>query len=40
LSSFAPEDDVDAIVGRASDAVECLLVEGLEETQRRFNQAG
>jgi PTH1 family peptidyl-tRNA hydrolase len=37
LSSFAPEDDADAIVTRASDAVECLLAEGLEETQRRFN---
>ena len=37
LSPFAPEDDVDAIVGRAADAVECLVVEGLEETQRRFN---
>ena len=37
LSPFAPEDDVDAIVGRAADAVECLLAEGLEETQRRFN---
>ena len=37
LSSFAPEDDADAIVTRSSDAVECLLAEGLEETQRRFN---
>lgn len=37
LSPFAPEDDVEAIVHRASDAVECLLAEGLEETQRRFN---
>jgi peptidyl-tRNA hydrolase, PTH1 family len=37
LSSFAPEEDADAIVTRASDAVECLLAEGLEETQRRFN---
>jgi peptidyl-tRNA hydrolase, PTH1 family len=37
LSPFAPEDDVDAIVSRASNAVECLLAEGLEETQRRFN---
>ncbi|HEX5583058.1 aminoacyl-tRNA hydrolase [Gaiella sp.] len=37
LSGFAPEDDVDAIVGQAADAVECLAVEGLEETQRRFN---
>ncbi len=37
LSPFAPEDDVDAIVARAADAAECLVSEGLEETQRRFN---
>lgn len=37
LSAFAPEDDVEAIVGRACDAVELLAREGLEETQRRFN---
>ncbi len=37
LSPFAPEDDVAAIVGRAADAVECLVAEGVEETQRRFN---
>jgi PTH1 family peptidyl-tRNA hydrolase len=37
LSAFEPEDDVAAIVGRASDAVELLVHEGLEETQRRFN---
>ncbi len=37
LSAFAPEDDVAAIVARASDAVETLATEGLEETQRRFN---
>ena len=37
LSPFAPEDDVDAIVARAADAAECLVTEGLEETQRRFN---
>ena len=37
LSPFAPEDDAEAIVTRAADAVECLLAEGLEETQRRFN---
>ena len=37
LSPFAPEDDVEAIVGRASDAVESLVAEGLDETQRRFN---
>jgi peptidyl-tRNA hydrolase, PTH1 family len=37
LSSFAPEDDVEAIVARAADAVEALARDGLEETQRRFN---
>jgi PTH1 family peptidyl-tRNA hydrolase len=37
LSPFAPEDDVEAIVARAADAVEFLAGEGLEETQRRFN---
>jgi PTH1 family peptidyl-tRNA hydrolase len=37
LSPFAPEDDADAIVERSAAAVECLLAEGLEETQRRFN---
>ena len=37
LSPFAPEDDADSIVTRSADAVECLLSEGLEETQRRFN---
>jgi PTH1 family peptidyl-tRNA hydrolase len=37
LSPFAPEDDPEALVSRSGDAVECLLAEGLEETQRRFN---
>ena len=37
LSPFAPEDDAEAIVGRACDAVEALAQAGLEETQRRFN---
>jgi PTH1 family peptidyl-tRNA hydrolase len=37
LSPFEAEDDVEALVARASDAVECLSSEGLEETQRRFN---
>jgi PTH1 family peptidyl-tRNA hydrolase len=37
LSPFAPEDDADAIVRRAADAVEVLVAEGLEDTQRRFN---
>jgi PTH1 family peptidyl-tRNA hydrolase len=37
LSAFAAEDDAEAIMARAGDAVECLVAEGLEETQRRFN---
>lgn len=37
LSRFAPEDDREAIVSRAADAVECLLAEGLDEAQRRFH---
>jgi peptidyl-tRNA hydrolase, PTH1 family len=37
LSPFAPEDDAEALVGRAADALEALVAEGLEETQRRFN---
>lgn len=37
LSSFAPEDDVDALVARAADAVESLVTDGLDVTQRRFN---
>ena len=37
LSPFAPEDDADALVGRAADAVETLARDGLEEAQRRFN---
>ena len=37
LSPFAPEDDVEAIVARAADAIETLVSEGLDETQRRFN---
>ena len=37
LSPFAPEDDIEALVGRAADAVETLVRDGLEEAQRRFN---
>ena len=37
LSPFAPEDDAEALVARAADAVEALVAEGLGETQRRFN---
>ena len=37
LAPFAPEDDVEALVARAAEATECLALEGLAETQRRFN---
>jgi PTH1 family peptidyl-tRNA hydrolase len=37
LSPFEPEDDVDTLVARAADAVESLVTEGLDVTQRRFN---
>jgi peptidyl-tRNA hydrolase, PTH1 family len=38
LSPFDPEADVGALVGRAADAVETLVREGLEEAQQRFNE--
>jgi PTH1 family peptidyl-tRNA hydrolase len=37
LSAFAPEEDVDALVARSTDAVETIVCEGLEATQQRFN---
>jgi peptidyl-tRNA hydrolase, PTH1 family len=37
LSEFEPEIDVDALVGRAADAVETVVREGLEPAQQRFN---
>jgi peptidyl-tRNA hydrolase, PTH1 family len=37
LAPFEAHEDRDGIVLRAADAVEALVVEGLEETQRRFN---
>jgi PTH1 family peptidyl-tRNA hydrolase len=37
LSPFSPEDDVDAIVASAADAVESLISEGLAVTQQQFN---
>src|SRR5918996_3778401 len=37
LSGFEPEVDVEALVGRAADAVELLVAEGLEATQRHFH---
>ena len=37
LSPFSPEMDVDSLVARAADAVETLVRDGLDETQRQFN---
>jgi PTH1 family peptidyl-tRNA hydrolase len=37
LSPFAPEDDPEALVSRAADAVETIVREGLEAAQQRFN---
>ncbi len=37
LSPFAAEDDAEALVARAADAVETVASEGLETAQGRFN---
>jgi PTH1 family peptidyl-tRNA hydrolase len=37
LTPFEAHEDRDAVVARAADAVETLVREGLEETQRRYN---
>jgi peptidyl-tRNA hydrolase, PTH1 family len=37
LSNFEPEDDRDALVARAADAIETLDAEGLDRAQARFN---
>ena len=37
LSPFAAEEDTDALVLRAADAVETIVREGLEAAQQRFN---
>src|SRR5204862_7007028 len=37
LSSFEPEDDVEAFLSRSADAVETIAREGLEAAQQRFN---
>ncbi len=37
LSAFAAEDDAEALIGRAADAVETLARDGLDEAQRNFN---
>ena len=38
LSPFEPSVDVGSLVGRAADAVETLVRDGLEEAQQRFNE--
>jgi PTH1 family peptidyl-tRNA hydrolase len=37
LSPFAPDEDEEALVARATDAVEAIAREGLESAQQRFN---
>ncbi len=37
LAPFAPEEDVDALVTRAADAVEAIAADGLDAAQTRFN---
>ena len=37
LAPFEAHQDRDGLVARAADAVEVLVLEGLEEAQRRFN---
>lgn len=38
LTPFPDEVDVEALVGRAADAVETVVRDGLDEAQRRFNE--
>ena len=38
LSPFADDVDVEELVGRAADAVETIVRDGLEEAQQRFNE--
>ena len=37
LSPFAPEEDAEALIGRAADAVETIASDGLEAAQQRYN---
>ena len=37
LSGFAPEDDMEALIAKAADAVETIAGEGLEAAQAHFN---
>jgi PTH1 family peptidyl-tRNA hydrolase len=38
LTPFPPEVDVERLVARAADAVEAIVLDGLEEAQLRFNE--
>jgi PTH1 family peptidyl-tRNA hydrolase len=40
LAPFDLHEDREALVSRAADAVETVVVEGLEEAQRHFNERG
>jgi len=37
LSPFSPEENVDALISRAADAVETIARDGVEPAQQRFN---
>jgi PTH1 family peptidyl-tRNA hydrolase len=37
LSPFAPEEDAEALVARAADAVETIVADGLGAAQQQFN---
>ena len=37
LSNFVPEDDAEALIARAADAVEALVLDGVDQAQARFN---
>lgn len=37
LSDFEPQDDAEAIVARAADAVEAVVAEGIESAQRAYH---
>jgi PTH1 family peptidyl-tRNA hydrolase len=37
LSPFAPEEDIEALIARAADAVETIASEGIEAAQQQFN---
>src|SRR4051812_43317833 len=37
LSPFTPEEDAEALIARAADAVETIATDGLEAAQQRYN---